>query len=228
MLIILNNKCHFSSNEFKNYLKQLNNIKQAHNLIICPTFLYLNQVDSPNLILGSQDVSCYETGAYTGEVAASQLKSLNVKYTIVGHSERRLYFNETDFQIKQKLTNLLAQDIIPILCVGERQNQDQVEIISKQLEVLKDLEYASKVIIAYEPIWAIGSGKTPTIEQIEETVKFIKTNFPENKVIYGGSINENNINNLKSKLIDGYLLGGLSIKPQNLELFLKELNNEKE
>ncbi len=222
MLIILNNKCNFTLNQFKQYSQELTTIKTQHELVLCPTNIYLSITPKSEIVLGAQDISMYHEGSKTGEVAAKQLKSMNVEYVIVGHSERRLYLNENDKQITEKLRRSLEQDIIPILCVGETIG-DYQQVVSKQLEILKNIEHFENVIIAYEPVWAIGSGKTPTIKQINEVISFIKKIYPQNKVIYGGSINEFNISNLKSNLIDGYLLGGLSLNSERLKAFLENL-----
>ena len=190
-------------------------------------------VEQSNIGLGAQNVSKTSCGAYTGEVSATQLKSMGVKYCIVGHSERRKYQHETDEEINQKVKLLLKEEIIPIICVGEekeeRETNRQNEVIAKELEeALKDLtiEEKKKVIIAYEPIWAIGTGLIPTNEEIEKIINLIKCHLPNTKVLYGGSANENNIEELrKISVIDGYLLGGISLKLEKLDIFLEKLEN---
>lgn len=224
MLIVLNNKCNLNKDEFILYQKELDNINSKHNLILCPSNIYLSQVYLRKFILGTQNVSPFQNGAYTGEISSTQLKSLNVKYSIVGHSERRNYFNEDNELIKKKLESLLKFDITPILCIGEKNKSERDEILLEQLEIMQELEGKEKIVIAYEPIWAIGSGITPTIDEIEKVIFLIKNKFPNNKIIYGGSVDENSIINLKSKLIDGYLIGGLSLYPKRLNQFLKYLD----
>ncbi len=223
-MIILNNKSNLNYDEFLNYQEKLKEISSSQTLIFCPSNIYLAITDLPNFSLGAQNVSSYPNGAYTGEVSAAQLKSLNVNYCIVGHSERRNYLQEDDNQIKLKLQRLLEQDIIPILCIGEVSENEDKKMLDEQLSILKNLENNEKIIIAYEPVWAIGSGKTPSIEEIENVVRKIKLMYPNNLVIYGGSIDEENIKRLKTKVLDGYLIGGLSLNPEKLKLLLNELD----
>ncbi len=224
MVIALNNKSNLNKEEFTNYLNKLNNINTNNTLILCPTYLNISMFNSNNILLGSQNVSLYDNGAYTGEVSAKNLASYNVKYSIVGHSERREYQKETDEEIKEKINKLLENNITPILCVGEskieRDNNTYKSIIEKELSILSN----PNVIIAYEPIWSIGTGVIPTKEEIEEVFEFIKEKYPNNKVLYGGSANLENIDMLKEiSLIDGYLLGGLSLKVDELETFIDKL-----
>lgn len=233
MIIALNNKSNFTKKEFLEYKEKLNTKQKNAKLILCPTNLYIGLAESENIELGAQNVSKTLCGAYTGEVSASQLKSMGVKYCIVGHSERRKYQHETDEEINQKVKLLLQEEIIPIICVGEeeeeRKTNRQNEVIAKELEEdLKELTIEEKenVIIAYEPIWSIGTGLIPTNEQIEEIINLIKNHLPNVKVLYGGSANENNIEELrKISVIDGYLLGGISLKPEKLDIFLEKLEN---
>lgn len=225
MIVALNNKSNLEKEEFINYLEGLKNIKTNSNLILCPTFLNIPLVNI-DIPVGSQNVSINDNGAFTGEISAKQLKSFNVKYAIVGHSERREYQRETNEEIKEKINKLKENDITPILCIGEskeeRDNNTYKEVLKEELSIL---DTNSNVIIAYEPIWSIGTGVIPTNEEIEEVFKFIKDMFPNNKVLYGGSANVDNVDTLKQiELIDGYLLGGLSLKPDKLQIFLDKLN----
>lgn len=229
MIIALNNKCNLGKEEFINYIEELKKIKTDNELILCPIFLNIPLVDS-SIILGSQNVSKSDNGAYTGEISAKELKSYNVRYSIVGHSERREYQKETNEEIKEKVIRLLENNIIPILCIGEslkeRRNNTYEKVLKEELNILNDLtsEEKEKIIIAYEPIWSIGTGVIPTNSEIEEVFSLIKDILPNNKVLYGGSANEENIDILKNiSLIDGYLLGGLSLKPDKLQVFLDKL-----
>lgn len=231
MIIALNNKCNLSKTEFEHYLKELENINTINSkLILCPTSTYLALCNLKNIHLGSQNVSKNEIGAHTGEVAASQLASLNVKYCIVGHSERRQELKESSKDTNLKIKNLLAQNIIPILCVGETKDEKEsgktIAIIKEQLTTaiisLKENEIQN-MIVAYEPIWSIGTGLIPTIEDISAVLSLIKEILPGVKTLYGGSANEENITYLKEcSLIDGYLLGGLSLKPEKLKIFIEK------
>lgn len=231
MIIALNNKCNLNRKEFKEYYKELLKIKTKSKLILCPTFLNIGLAYSEKVLLGSQNVSREKEGAFTGEISAEQLKNYGVKYSIVGHSERREYQREGFDDINKKIKRLLDNNIVPILCVGEtleerKENQVEEVLNAELLSAIKGLDAKdkSKIIVAYEPIWSIGTGKIPTLEEIEEVFTFIKKKFPKNKVLYGGSANEKNIDELKTlKIIDGYLLGGLSLKPKELQEFLNKL-----
>lgn len=234
MLVVLNNKSNFSLEEYIAYLKEIKMITSQHEFILCPSMPYLTIFNNSNIKLGSQDVSEKEGGAYTGETSALQLKSLNISYCLVGHSERRKYFNETPDIIRLKIKNLLTQDITPILCIGETKEEKE-EGNTKQL-LQSEISYIlspfkeeekEKIVIAYEPIWSIGTGLVPTIDEIDDILSSIKAILPKNTLLYGGSINENNIINLQeSKLINGYLLGGLSLKPQQLKKFTEVLEKK--
>lgn len=229
--IVLNHKMNLEYKAIKVYLEKLKEVDtKGHHLVICPSDIYLTNFIDKHFIVGSQNASSNKDGAYTGEVSASQLKSLGVKYSLVGHSERRKYFREDNLDINRKIRLLLLNRIKPILCVGESLNDKNTnstkEVIFRQLQGAfdklnaKDIEH---LIIAYEPIWAIGSGKIPTNEEIEEVIFFIKDIVYKNfkvhiKVLYGGSVNEKNIEVLKKiKAVDGYLLGGISLHLDKLQ-----------
>lgn len=224
MLVVLNNKCNFTLKEFAEYQKNLKSINTKHKLILCPSNIYISKFELENIFLGAQNVSAFDNGAYTGEVSAVQLKSLDVKYSLVGHSERRVYFKEDNNSIKNKIEMLLKNNIVPIYCIGELSKKANNSEIIKELEILKQVNDSDKIIIAYEPLWAIGTGMQPNINELENIIKLIKSQFPNNKVLYGGSVNEKNITNLKSSLIDGYLLGGISLHPDRINSLLSKLN----
>lgn len=233
MIIALNNKSNLIKEEFFKYQEELNKIRSQSTLILCASPLNIANYNLKNCHLGSQNVSAYITGAHTGEIAASQLKSYGVEYCIVGHSERRKEQKETDNDIAKKIEQLYREGITPILCIGETKEEREQglvkEVITNEIQIAtKQITEKDKktIIIAYEPIWSIGTGIIPTNEQIEEVLKLIKQLLPNTKVLYGGSANENNINTLKKcTLIDGYLLGGLSLKPESLKLFIEKLEN---
>jgi len=187
--------------------------------------------------IGAQDLSIYENGAYTGEISAEQLKSVKAKYAIVGHSERRKYFNESDSIINRKIKNCLENGIIPIICIGETK-EERIEFKTKQvlrmnlLEILKDIDKDNlkNLIIAYEPIWAIGTGIILSPKEIDDIIVFIKDIVKsaykfDVKVLYGGSVSSSNINKLKDlDNVDGYLIGGASNNPLEFVEIIKELN----
>ena len=230
MIIALNNKSNLGKEEFNNYQEKLEKIKTTHKLILCTTFLNISQCNMKGIYLGSQNVSISEDGSFTGEISATQLKSYGVKYCIVGHSERREYQKETNEEIKEKIKKLFTNNIIPILCVGETLKEKENKEVAKKIEeelipILKELteEQKQKLIIAYEPIWSIGTGIIPKNEEIIDVLTCIKEMTPKSSLLYGGSANEENIEKLsKIDLIDGFLLGGISLKPERLKVFLQK------
>ncbi len=233
MIIVLNNKSNLSKDEFLDYQEQLKDISSIHNLVLCPTLLNINLFNLNNFNLGAQNVSCYDDGQYTGEVSARDLYDSNVRYTIVGHSERRKYQKETNEEINKKIKKLIENDIKPILCIGETKEErdsNKVEEVIKTeiLEATKNIakEDVEKIIIAYEPIWSIGTGVIPTIEEIDNVNNMIKSILPRNIILYGGSANEKNVDILnESSTIAGFLLGGLSLKPEEFKIFIEKLKS---
>lgn len=228
MIVALNNKSNLDKNTYANYLERLSKVTTDYELILCPTHLNIGQTNITNVKLGAENVSSRKDGAFTGEVSASQLKSYGVDYTIVGHSERREYQKEDFNDINEKVKRLYEEGITPILCIGEskeqRENTNFKEFLSDEITTaIEGLtnDQIDSLIIAYEPIWSIGTGIIPTKEQIIDVFEFIKEKLPNTKVLYGGSANVNNIKMLNEiKQIDGYLLGGLSLKPEELQTFL--------
>ena len=214
----------------------LNDMELETDVIICPPYPYLEMAtdaaEESNFTVGAQNVSYAEKGAYTGEVSAAMLKSMDVDICIVGHSERRAYFKETDEELAKKVDQLLANDIVPIFCVGEtleeRESGAHWDKIGGQLENslfhLKKDEIAN-VIIAYEPVWAIGTGKTATPQQAQEVHAFIRKKIEEKYgtetayniyILYGGSCNPGNALELFScHDVDGGLIGGASLKAED-------------
>lgn len=183
-----------------------------------------------NLKIGAQNMHFEEKGAFTGETSPKILENTGVSYVIIGHSERRQMFNETDESVNKKVHAALKYELTPILCVGEsldiRETGKTDEWVKSQVvKALENIlnEEMSKIIIAYEPIWAIGTGKTATPEQAEETIKVIRDIIKdlyneeiaeEVRILYGGSVNPDNVKNLLSKdNIDGALVGGASLNP---------------
>ena len=211
--------------EYINYFKD----KKYTNVIFAPSYIYLNEFVDNGFTTCSQDVSFEVSGSYTGDVSAKELRSIGVTYSIIGHSERRKYYNDSNL-VNEKLKRLLEEEINPIICIGEtkkeRDNHETFDVLKKELdEVLKnvDTKHINNVIIAYEPIWSIGTGVIPTNDEIHETIVMIKDyvfNKYDNKllVLYGGSVNKNNILELeKIDGIDGYLVGGCSIKKADFD-----------
>lgn len=228
-LIIANLKMNLTLDKILDYKKIIN--EKQEGLIIAPPYIYLDIMKSQNYDIASQDGYYVDSGAYTGEVSFNQLKSMGVNYSIIGHSERRQKFNETNNIVKEKYLSSLRNGITPIVCVGEtkeeRLSNKTFDIIEEEIKVLMDSKTES-IIIAYEPIWAIGTGLTPTLEEIESVHKFIKdliTKYNLNsKILYGGSVNLNNIKEFsKSDHIDGFLIGSASLDPNNLLNMINEI-----
>ena len=192
-------------------------------------FYSLLTAQDTNIKIGAQNMHWEESGAYTGEVSGKMLKSIGVEYVIIGHSERRQYFNETDETVNKKVKSAFANELKPIVCVGETLEQRETgkaeEIITSQTKIALDgltEEQVENTIIAYEPIWAIGTGKTATAEDANNSIKAIRNEIAKNygqniadKVIiqYGGSVKASNAKELFSTSdIDGGLVGGASLK----------------
>lgn len=222
-------------NEAMEFIEELTPlVKDTENeVILCvpytDLFYSLLHVQDTNIKIGAQNMHYEENGAYTGEVSGEMLKSIGVEYVIIGHSERRAYYGETDDTVNKKLKKALSLELKPIVCVGEsldeRESGKAKEIVTTQtklaLEGLSN-EDVTKTIIAYEPIWAIGTGKTATKEDANETIKWIREEIEkiygkdvsDNVIIqYGGSVKSGNAKELfEMSDIDGGLVGGASLK----------------
>ena len=188
--------------------KYINDLK-GENVILFPSFIYLEKYIENGFTCGAQNISTNCVGAYTSEISVKSLKDLNVKYVLIGHSEVRKTFNEKEENINLKIKKALEYGLTPVLCVGETleeyNNQKTKEVIKEKL--IKDLDnIKEEIIISYEPIWAIGTGKIPKKEEIENIVKYIKT-LTHQKVLYGGSVSLDNIENLNQTDVDGFLIG---------------------
>lgn len=197
---------------------------------VCVPAIYLAQVQAlcanTEIAVGAQDMSQHSSGAYTGEISANMLKELNVHYAIVGHSERRQYHFESDQTVAAKAKQALANGITPIVCIGEtlaeRQAGQTQEVVRRQLSVvIHELAHcAGEIVLAYEPVWAIGTGLTATPEQAQEVHASLRAQLalavkhPERvKILYGGSMNASNAAQLLAQTdIDGGLIGGASLK----------------
>ncbi len=198
---------------------------------VCPPHVYLysvaNQLEKTNIAVGAQDVSSREDGAFTGEVSSSMLADLQCHYVIIGHSERRDYFSESDLLVAKKFVRAQEKGLTPILCVGEtlaqRDSGDALIVIGEQLKVVIDhcgRENFRKAVIAYEPVWAIGTGRTASPEQAQEVHQYIREQLgqvgQQVRILYGGSVKPDNAAELFSQPdIDGALVGGASLKAQD-------------
>jgi triosephosphate isomerase len=220
--------------ELINTLKDKINVSDV-DVVVCPPYValpaVLEAVKGTNIEVGAQNMYFEESGAYTGEIAPDMLVELGVKYVIIGHSERRQYFAETDVTVNKKVKKAIEHNLIPILCVGEsleaREQGITIDLVRQQTKIaLKDVATmdVKKVVIAYEPIWAIGTGRTATSGQAEEVCKAIRDVVAEVygsgvadevRVQYGGSVNGANANELFNMgNIDGGLVGGASLKEE--------------
>jgi len=211
------------------------------DVAIAPPVMYLNMAkhlsSGSHIILGAQNVDVNLSGAFTGEVSADMLKDIGVKYVIIGHSERRTYHKESDEFIAKKFAVLKEADLIPVLCIGETEAENEAgqteTVCAKQLDaVLNTLGVAAfdNTVIAYEPVWAIGTGKSATPAQAQAVHKFIRGHIAKHdaaiaeKVIiqYGGSVNDSNAAELFTQPdIDGALVGGASLKADAFAVIVK-------
>ena len=209
-------------------------------ILICPPSLYLElatdyTIDLP-IRIGAQNASEHSFGAYTGEISPQMISAMGVDFCIIGHSERRKYYCETDEIINRKLKNVQDAGLIPIFCVGEtlqqREDNKTNSVILRQLEKgLKNIEIQKNLYIAYEPVWAIGTGKTATSEQAEKVHslirKWLKENYSDEvadntPILYGGSVKPENIEELLSqKNINGALIGGASLDSEKFMKIIK-------
>lgn len=218
---------------------------ENQDVVVCPPALYLEMSTDVGLengfSVGAQNCSSQEGGAYTGEISASMLKSLDIAFCIVGHSERRKYFHESHSELALKVDQLLENDIMPIFCCGEQLDERQAD---KHFEVVKaqisdslfhlSADEMENVVIAYEPVWAIGTGVTASTDQAQEMHAYIRSLLTEKygvdvaeeiSILYGGSCNAKNAKELFSqKDVDGGLIGGASLKAEDFITIIKSFN----
>ena len=212
---------------------RVSELSYKHSVVLCPPFLYLSELKrelaGSNMELAAQNCAAHDSGAYTGEVSAAMLASMQIPYTLIGHSERRMYYHETHDVLKAKMDIALKYGLQPIFCCGESQ---EIRAENKQEEfVLKQLQESlfqvsendiSKVVIAYEPVWAIGTGLNATPEQAQAMHHFIRTEIAKQygttvaenmTILYGGSMKPDNAALLFAQPdVDGGLVGGASLK----------------
>ena len=229
-MIIANWKCNGSKSMISEWFSEfsLNYIETNESFIgIAPPSIYIDNVlanISTKLIgvnIGSQDIDT-SSGARTGAISSEMILDYGCKFSIIGHSERRQFYNESNNDIRQKILNI-ANKTLTILCVGETEEENKndltKDVLKKQLEVIEEIDFNDSLVIAYEPVWAIGTGNTPTPDNINEIHKFIKDvvqsttrNSEIPLVLYGGSVNEDNAKNFfKEEFVDGALIGGASL-----------------
>lgn len=211
-MIILNHKMNLEYDQVYEYIDGLNKLETDNNIIVCPSNIYLeNFINNSTWGVGAQNVSEIPKGEYTGEISTLQLKSLGVEYCIVGHYERRKYFNETNEIINKKVISCLESNIMPIVCIGSDGTQDEIE---EDLEaILKDIQNIDFIIFAYEPL---ELEELPDIEKIEDDINFIYEYLYSKyesrpNIVFGGGINQENIKNIiKIEKLNGVIIGSLS------------------
>jgi triosephosphate isomerase len=240
-IIAGNWKMYKTEAEAVDFVKKLKSqVADVHDrtIVVCPPFPVLSKVwdeiCNNNIALGAQDLFWEDEGAYTGEVSAPMLKAVGCTYVIIGHSERRQYFRETDETVNKKLFSALKHRLIPIVCIGEKLEEREkgitFQILERQIKGSFNnitVEEWKKIVIAYEPVWAIGTGKTATPEQAQEVHAFIRKLLPKEvadkvRILYGGSIKPENIKDLMAQAdIDGGLVGGASLKIDSFVKIIK-------
>ena len=223
----LNGSIQFNDQWAEDFFKNFSSLN-SESIGIAPAFIYIDHIrkliGDSGINIGVQNICEEESGARTGEISASMIKDLGCKFSLIGHSERRIFFHESNKTISKKLNLANNNSVMPILCIGEsaeeNERNDTYDILKFQVEeALKDLFEQSALIIAYEPVWAIGSGKIPNPEEINSVHKMIKdvvqSRFPKidlKSVLYGGSVNSENASSLfVQEHIDGALVGGASL-----------------
>jgi triosephosphate isomerase len=212
------------------------------DIVVCPTFLCLGpfaqRVQGSGVLVGAQDMHSEKEGAFTGEISAPMLKSVGVTHVILGHSERRHYNGESDWDVNRKLHAALRQQVTPIVCIGEVQEEREEgrtnDVLLRQLKIALEgvrAEHAAPLVIAYEPIWAIGSGQSASPEIADETHAFIRGAVRQRlgagiadgmRILYGGSVKpETTAALLEMPEIDGALVGGASLDPESFAKIVK-------
>ena len=249
-IIAANWKMNLSLQEGLTLVSEISNMlkdeqRNEAEVIIAPPFLYLQSLkslidNSPKITLAAQNCSEHTKGAFTGEIAAQMLTSVGAKSVIIGHSERRLYYHETHQQLAEKTNRALENDLKVIFCCGEtieiRERNEYIAFVQKQIAgslFHLQADEISKVVIAYEPVWAIGTGKTASSEQAQEMHKeiraFLSQKYGENiakniPILYGGSVNASNAAELFAcPDVDGALVGGASLKSREFVEIVKAM-----
>jgi len=201
-LIVANWKCNPATlKEAQELFCLLKEDIKNKDIVICPPSIFLSSLICDDINFGAQNCFWEEFGAYTGEISPQMIKSIGCEYVIIGHSERRTIFNESNDEIRSKIKQAKRAGLIPIVCIGESKDQNTFEIIEEQI---KDIE--KDVILAYEPLWAIGTGKNASFDKVREVRGFLK----DRKILYGGSVNSQNAKDYL-EITDGLLIGGASL-----------------
>jgi len=226
--IIANFKMYKTIDEAVEYANQIKELVSdcKEKIAVCPSFVCLEKMagvlEDSNVLVGAQNCADEIEGAYTGEVSAKMIKSTKAQLVIIGHSERRRYYGETDVKLAKKLKLILKEDLIPVVCLSDEGSKDLEETVREQLDIVLEGIESTNIILAFEPVWAIGTGKTMELEDIEKTLSVVKNIAKEYlgfmpEVLYGGSVNANNAREiLDLKSVDGVLVGGASKNPYDM------------
>ena len=213
-LIIANWKCNPKSiEESKILFKEIKENVFNKNVVICPPSIFISSLICEGVIFGAQDCSLKNEGSFTGEISAQMIKSIGCEYVIIGHSERRRIFKEDNQQIKMKIDQALKAKLKPIVCIGE-DTENTFDFLKEQI---KDID--ENIILAYEPIWAIGTGNSASLDKVKEVKEFLG----KRKVLYGGSVNSQNFKQYLS-VMDGLLIGGASLDSKEFNNILCDIN----
>ena len=218
MILILNNKANLSLEEIKYYEKKL----RKYKVIVCPSMCYLPLFQKGKYLLGSQDISEFIEENRTGEINGKQLKSLNVKYCLIGHSERRIHNKETNETLLNKIIRCFENNVVPLYCIGESNIENKEIELRQELDLVLNNFKEKELYIVYEPLNNIGN-ENPDFDSLEETINFIKQYIKERdsnsiKIIYGGGVNKDNIKLLtKIKELDGLIISTNSLKVESLK-----------
>lgn len=233
-LIVANYKMNGDKKLFAKIIKEVNKVKvRDTKIVLCPPFVYLDEFNlkNKNVELGCQDITNQENSKSTGQISPKMLLEFGVKYVIIGHSERRK-IGETDEQINQKINICLNNKLKPIICVGEEKKSDKLDIVLEQINyALKNIDNNIIPIIAYEPVWAIGTGKLPAVNRINKMTRMIKAHleklgYIDSSILYGGSVGIDNYKMISDADIDGFLLGGVSLRIKEFIEIVKGIDNE--
>lgn len=217
-LVVFNHKMSLLYEDLYNYIERVNNIETDNDIIICPSNIYLEAfVNNSVWPIGSQNMHYDTNYRHTGEVSTNQLKSLGIMYSLIGHYERVRDFNENKIVVNEKLIAALDANIMPILCFGEDIDDDYKEVLPKLIDAyLKDIVNIDFIVFAYEPVYAISSGTTPSADRIKEVTSFI-SKYLEDKykkkptLIYGGGVNSSNIHDIMDiDTLSGVIIGDIS------------------